>query len=149
VGVAQHLEGHQGPSKKRAGDLLRHSLFSLKRIAKFPCEDRQKVMNILKKNARKRRRRGVGIRSSVDVPQASSEVATTSSSVNDDWKHWVVLQGNNGVANEDVLDVGKLVGATFTCDSCNMFSVLSKTGAGKPASGCPSQGGADAAKDGT
>ncbi|MCI57683.1 hypothetical protein A2U01_0078934 [Trifolium medium] len=36
------------------------------------------------------------------VHQASSEEAPSPASVNNDWKHWVVMQGNDSMAVDDV-----------------------------------------------
>ncbi|GAU12549.1 hypothetical protein TSUD_182630 [Trifolium subterraneum] len=60
----------------------------------------------------------------------SSDEAASSTSVNNDWKHWVVMQGNAQVAEDDVREVGK-VGVMFHGDNENMFSVLARAGKGK------------------
>jgi hypothetical protein len=127
----QHKREAGEPSKKKVGGFLRHSLFSLKRIARLPIEDRREVLRVLQKSARRRRRMGEAGRPSTTVSRASAEVATSSSSVNNDWKHWVAMQGNDTVVEEDVLEVGKVTGATFKCYTTNTFSVLSKVGAGE------------------
>jgi hypothetical protein len=49
IGGVQLKEGHPCPSKMRVGGSLRHSLFSLKIVARLPSEDRKEVMRILKK----------------------------------------------------------------------------------------------------
>jgi hypothetical protein len=48
----------RGQHKTRAGGFLQNSLPSLKRIARLPINDRREVLQILQKNARKRRPRG-------------------------------------------------------------------------------------------
>jgi len=48
--------------------------------------------------------------------------------VNNDWKHWLVLHGNEKVVTEDVCDIGTAVGLKFKRDKNNMFDVLSRTG---------------------
>jgi hypothetical protein len=65
---------------------------------------------------------------------------TQASSVGNDWKNWVVLQGNDDVVADDVTEVGKSIGVTFKGDKANMFSVLSKSGADKLVSSCSRQG---------
>jgi hypothetical protein len=54
----QHKREAGEPTKKKAGGFLRHSLYSLKRIARFPIHDRREVLHIMQKNARRRRPRG-------------------------------------------------------------------------------------------
>jgi hypothetical protein len=70
--------------KTKVGGFLRHSLFSLERIARLPTDDRRKVMQILQKNARRRRPRGVARRSRTTGSRASAEDGTSSSSINND-----------------------------------------------------------------
>jgi hypothetical protein len=41
------------------------------------------------------------------------------------------MQGNASVVEEDVLEVGKVTGATFKGNTTNMFSALSKAGTGE------------------
>jgi hypothetical protein len=130
IGGVLLKEGNPGPSKMRVGGSLRHLLFSLKRVARLPSEDRKEVVRILKKNARRRRNRGKDNQSGGVVPQTSSEGVTASSSVNNDWKNWVALQGNDRVVEDDVMNIGKTIGVTFAGDKTNMFSVLSKSGNG-------------------
>ncbi|GAU43560.1 hypothetical protein TSUD_245250 [Trifolium subterraneum] len=60
--------------------------------------------------------------------QVSSDEAASSASVNNDLKHWVVMQGNAKVAEDDVREVGKVIGVTFNGDNENMFSVLARAG---------------------
>ncbi|KAK2427387.1 heterogeneous nuclear ribonucleoprotein A0 [Trifolium repens] len=129
--VVHHKRESGEPNKKKVGGFLRHSLYSLKRIARLPIDDRREVLHILQKNARRRRPRGVASRPSMSVSRASADGVTSSSSVNNDWKHWMAMQGDASVVEEDVLEVGKAVGATFKGNTANKFSVLSKAGTGK------------------
>ncbi|KAK2455218.1 hypothetical protein QL285_002693 [Trifolium repens] len=131
AGGVQHKVEQPGPSKTIVGGALRHLLFSLKRVARLPSEDRKEVMRILKKNARRRRNRGKDNQSCGVVLQTSSEGVTTSSSVNNDWKNWVALQGNYRVVEDDVMNIGNIIGVSFAGDMTNIFSVLSKSGNGK------------------
>jgi hypothetical protein len=41
------------------------------------------------------------------------------------------MQGRDQAVEDDVLEVGDFVGATFKGDNANMFSALSKLGTGK------------------
>jgi hypothetical protein len=85
-------------------------------------------MQILQKNARRRKHRGVASHFRKTNSRASVEGVTSSSSVNNDWKNWVAMQGNDRAVEDDVLEVGNDIGATFKGDKANMFSVLSKAG---------------------
>jgi hypothetical protein len=49
----------RGPLMNQDGGFLRNSLYSLKRIARLPINDRREVMQILQKTARRRKHRGV------------------------------------------------------------------------------------------
>jgi hypothetical protein len=75
------------------------------------------------------------------VPQEFSDSDTTSSSINNEWKYWVVMQGNDHIVEDTVMEMGKFMGATFTGDNANTFSVLSRAAKGKHASSGPTQGG--------
>jgi hypothetical protein len=129
AGGGLHKTAAQGPLMKQDGGFLRNSLFSLKRIARLPINDRREVMQLMQKKARRRKQRGVARRTTGS--RASGEGVTSSSSVNNDWKHWVAMQGNDCAVEEDVLEVGKAIGATFKGDKANMFSVLSRAGSVK------------------
>jgi hypothetical protein len=71
----------------------------------------------------------------------SSEEASSSASVNNDWKHWIVMQGNDRFAVDDVWGIGKAIGVRFKRDNVNMFSVLSRASKGKQVGSGPSKGG--------
>lgn len=49
---------------------------------------------------------------------------TTSSSVNTDWQHWVVMRGNQSVTDADVRGIGKDIGLDFSDVTQNRFAVL-------------------------
>ncbi|GAU12613.1 hypothetical protein TSUD_132230 [Trifolium subterraneum] len=135
--------GHQrvenlDPKRRKAGGPLRHSLFSLKKVARLPSEDRSEVLKILSKSVR-RRRGGKGLnQSGVASIQASSEESSASASVNNDWKNWVVMQGNDQVPEDDVRAIGKSIGVEFKGASENRYSVL--FGGGKSKQECSGQG---------
>jgi hypothetical protein len=130
-----------GPSKKRAGGLLRHPCYSLKRVARLPSNERQEVLRILKMSSKRRKTRGSANQYSATVPQVFLDGGTTSSSINNDWKYWVVMQGNGRIVEDDVMEMWKFMGATYTGDNANTFSVLSRAAKGKHASSGPTQGG--------
>jgi hypothetical protein len=119
----------RGPLMKHAGGFVRNSIYSLKRIARLPINDRREVLKILQKNARRRKTKGgVARRARPTGSKASAEGANSDSSVNNDWKHWVAMQGSDRAVEADVLEVGKFIGATFEGDKANMFSALSRPG---------------------
>ncbi|KAK2362426.1 hypothetical protein QL285_087490 [Trifolium repens] len=121
----------RGPLMKHAGGFVRNSIYSLKRIARLPINDRREVLKILQKNARRRKTNGgVARRARPTGSKASAEGANSDSSVNNDWKHWVAMQGSDRAVEADVLEVGKFIGATFEGDKANMFSALSRPGFG-------------------
>ncbi|MCI45414.1 sulfate transporter, partial [Trifolium medium] len=64
---------------------------------------------------------------------------SSSASVNNDWKHWVVMHGNEQLAMDDVCGIGKAIGVKFNKDNVNMFSAnmlsaLARSGKGKKVS---------------
>jgi hypothetical protein len=121
----------RGQHKTKSGGFLQNSLPSLKRIARLPINDRREVLQILQKSARKRRLRGAVTRSRATGSRASAGDENSSSSVNNDWQHWVAMQGHGHTVEDDVVEVGNFVGATCKGDTTNMFSVLSKPGTDK------------------
>ncbi|GAU27940.1 hypothetical protein TSUD_146550 [Trifolium subterraneum] len=133
-GARQQKEGKQEIKRTKAGGLLRHSIHSLKKVARLPSKDRNEVLQVLTKNVR-RRRGGKGNSQTGDLStRLSFEDSTSSASVNNDWKHWVVMQGDDKAAEDDVRGFGKALGVRFNGDSENKFSVLTRTGKGIPAS---------------
>ncbi|GAU16303.1 hypothetical protein TSUD_299350 [Trifolium subterraneum] len=62
---------------------------------------------VLTKNVRRRR---CGKGNSDLCHRPSSEESTSSASVNNDWKHWVVMQGDDKAAEDDVRGFGKALG---------------------------------------
>jgi hypothetical protein len=140
-GVSRARVEHKGAKKKKGGGPLCHTLFSLKRIARLPSSDHRQVLHILHKNARKEKDRGVGRSSREETSRASDVADSSSDSVDNDWKHWVALQGDDGKAAADVAEVGKSLGVIVNADQVNRFSVLSKAGKGKqPTPICSTEG---------
>ncbi|MCI57745.1 endonuclease/exonuclease/phosphatase family protein, partial [Trifolium medium] len=91
-----------------------------------PIKDRTEVLKVLKKNER-RGRTGTGAHGSRGGSQHGTATASSSSaSVNNDWKHWVVMQGSDQVAVDDVTEVGQAIGVHFKGANENMFSVLAR-----------------------
>ncbi|GAU25959.1 hypothetical protein TSUD_373600 [Trifolium subterraneum] len=93
--------------------LLRHSLYSLKKVARLPSKDRNEVLEVLQRNMRQRRGGKNNSRSNEASNQASSEESSSSASVNNDWQHWVVLQGDDQVAVDNIQGIGKALGVTY------------------------------------
>jgi len=66
-----------------------------------------------------------------DIPvQATSkekvaQQSDSQSSVNNDWKNWLLLHGSDRVAHEDFMGIGKEIGLNFDGDNNNRFDVLS------------------------
>ncbi|GAU34888.1 hypothetical protein TSUD_144190 [Trifolium subterraneum] len=123
LGVRQQKEGQQDVKRKKVGGLFRHSLYSLKKVVRIPSKDRNEVLDVLKKNVR-RHKGGKG------TTQAPSDDSTSSAAVNNDWKHWVVMQGGDQAVEDDVRGIGNAIGVKYKGNSENMFKVLSRTGKG-------------------
>jgi hypothetical protein len=130
--MGRQQASQKGSIKRKVDGLLRHSIHSLKRIARLPIQDRREVLHILQKNERRDRRGGAARLTRNEGSQVSIEASTSSASVNNDWKHWVALQGNAEKAADDILEVGKSLGVFVTGNKANMFSVLAKPAKGKP-----------------
>ncbi|MCI47045.1 endonuclease/exonuclease/phosphatase family protein, partial [Trifolium medium] len=64
-----------------------------------------------------------------------------SASINNDWKNWVAVQGNDQLAVDDVWGIGKAIGVKFKGDNVNMFDVISRAGKGKKENSGQQQGG--------
>jgi len=79
-------------------------------MARLPNKDRKAVMQILKKKGHKYQgstqlKKAVRI-----ISKVLSEETSSSSSVNNDWKHWVVMHGIEKVVREDVRSIGESIG---------------------------------------
>jgi len=124
-------EGDVGSKRKKIGGELRHSVHTLKKVARLSSKDRREILNTLKKRARKRRDTNLSKHVNEEVSQGSSDTTSSSASENKDWNHWAVLHGKEKEAAEDVWWIGKAIGLHFEGDTHNMFSVLSRSGNGK------------------
>jgi len=125
--VVQPSDEVNGFKRKKVGGVLRHSVYSLKKVARLPNNDRVAVLHDFKRMICKRHGKEGVSRSTDNVSKVVSHGASSSSSVNNDWKNWVVLKGDEDVEVEDVWGMGKSIGVHFKRDSHNMFSVLSRT----------------------
>ena len=61
------------------------------------------------------------------APIVTSKEATSSTFVNNDWINLVALRGKDGVASDDIQELGKAIGVSFQGNSHNMFNVLSRS----------------------
>ncbi|GAU49411.1 hypothetical protein TSUD_407260 [Trifolium subterraneum] len=126
-----HKEVKAGERKKKTGGLLRHSIYSLKKVARLPSKDRREVLKVLSKSLRSRKGRNVINGSCELINQNSIGDTPSSTSTKNDWKNWVVMQGTDKIAADDVCDVGKAIGVKLIGDKANMFDILSRTVKGK------------------
>ena len=111
--------------KKKGSGHLRHCAQNLKRIARLSNKDRQEVLRALRRTSKQRRKASNGYKAQVTLSESNS---ASPSSVNNDWKHWLVLHGDEKTVNKDVSDIAHTVGIKFQGDKNNMFDVLSGTG---------------------
>lgn len=112
--------------KKKGNDHLRHCARNLKRIARLSDKDRIAVLRALRRPLKQRNMVSAG---SKDIGKSCESNSASQSSVNNDWKHWLVLKGNEKVINKDVCDVATTVGLKLQGDTNNnMFAVLSGKG---------------------
>jgi hypothetical protein len=65
----------------------------------------------------------------------SSSQTGSQASVNNDWTHWLVLQGTDKVRSHDVRGIGEKVGLDYKGDKNNRFDVLSGVGRKKSEGG--------------
>ncbi|PNY14688.1 cysteine-rich receptor-like protein kinase, partial [Trifolium pratense] len=85
--------GQEDPKRRKGGGVFRHSLSSLKKVARMPSTDLVEVLKVLKKNER-RRRVGEGVTRACGVSQqVPSTVSSSTASATNDLRHWVVMQG--------------------------------------------------------
>ncbi|MCI00512.1 DUF4283 domain protein, partial [Trifolium medium] len=113
-----------GHNKSKTKGMLRHS--NLKTVARLPSKDRREVLKILKKKVRRRSGRTSSNRSCAVKQISTSREDSSSASVNNDWKHWIVMHGNEQLDVDDVWGIGKAIGVKFNNDNVNMFSALAR-----------------------
>ncbi|GAU30969.1 hypothetical protein TSUD_63800 [Trifolium subterraneum] len=129
LGLRHKREGHLESKRRKAGGVLRHPIQSLKKVARLPQEDRVEVLKVLNKSILWRRKRDNRVNAASS--QANSEESSSSDSVNNDWKNWVAMQGNDQMVMDDVRGIGHSLGVKFRGDAANMFNVLSREGKSK------------------
>ena len=111
---------------KKVDGILKHSVHSLKKVARLPIKDRKSVMQILKKNGRKFQGSSK-LKKAVRLLSKMSEDSSSSNSITNDWKHWVVMHGSEKVVREDVRSIGEAIGV-LQSGSHNRFAVLARKG---------------------
>ncbi|GAU43939.1 hypothetical protein TSUD_284460 [Trifolium subterraneum] len=125
--------------KRKEGGMFRHS--SLKKVVRLPCKDRREVLKILNKIVQHRRGKTSANRSGAEKNVGSSQATSSSESVNNDWKNWVVMHSDDQMAADDVGDIGKAIGFKFNSNNSNMFSDLTRSRKGKHVSQVAGGGG--------
>jgi len=123
-------EGGVGAKRRKIGGELRHTVHTLKKVARLSSKERCAVLKTLKKRARKRNNIVNSQQGGDETSKGSSDEAFSHSSVNKEWNHWVVLHGKEKEAVEDVWGIGKALGLQFEGDVYNRFSVLCRAGKG-------------------
>lgn len=134
VGIAGETKSHA--VRKKAVGVFRHPVFTLKKVARLPSKDREKVMKVLKKsnvmkvlkqNVRNQQRQRQRVTKSLEVNQSSNNESASLASINNDWKHWVTLQGNEKENEEDIQGIRKVIGVSFAADPNNKFILSSRS----------------------
>ncbi|PNX99301.1 hypothetical protein L195_g022566, partial [Trifolium pratense] len=140
-GDLQERSGPEDPKRRKGGGVFRHTISSIKKVARMPSPERGEVLKVLKKNERHRKvGPGAPRPGSVSHP-VSSTVSSSSVSANNDWQHWVVMKGSEQVVVDDVKEVGKAIGVNYNGGNENMFSVLARRGIAKKTASGQTQGG--------
>jgi len=63
----------------------------------------------------------------LEVNQCSNIESASVDSVNNDWKHWVTLQGKDKAIEEDIQGIRCDIGLNFAAAPINKLSVLSRS----------------------
>jgi len=111
----------------KSDNKLKHSAHNLKKIARLPVDDRRQVLKIPMKKVHRR----IGVKkldalNNVVRKESHGPESSSSASVNNDWKNWVVLRGEYEVVKVDINCFGKSLGVKFYNDKANQFRVLSR-----------------------
>jgi len=77
--------------------MLRHNVHSLKKVARLSTNDRAAVLHVLNERVGKHIVKEGVTRSVKVISKSVSDGASSTSSVNNNWKNWVVLRGNEDV----------------------------------------------------
>jgi hypothetical protein len=87
------LEGKQ-VNRKKSGGVLRHLVYSLKKVIRLPVKGRNEVLKVLKRKVCKRG--GVSEGNSIKLVNSKNIQSgdSSQSSVNNDLENWVVLHVN-------------------------------------------------------
>ena len=86
-----------------------------------------KTLKVLKQKIRNRGRQRERVRRSLEVGSHSTNSQSSSmASVNNDWTHWVTLQGSDVAKADHIQNIGKVIGISFRGDNHNKFSILSR-----------------------
>jgi len=99
-------------SKKKSGGYLRNCAQNLKHIARLFDKDRKEIVRALRRTSKQRREVSDVSKAKVISNEGSSH-SDSQSSVNNDWKNWLVLHGNDKVIVDDVWGIGKEVRLKF------------------------------------
>jgi len=75
-------------------------------------------MKVLKNKIRKRQRQREKVTKSLEVGNQRSSNESSSASVNNDWKNWVVLRGKEEVVADDIWGIGKVLATIIICLVC-------------------------------
>jgi len=102
------LSKGQGPHhrRKKVDGVMCHNVHSLKKVARLPNQDRSEVMKFLKKHGRKYHGSSKLKKAVTMISNDLSYSTSSSSSINNDLKHWVILHWSEKVAREDVMSIG-------------------------------------------
>jgi hypothetical protein len=134
AGALQNNIGAPRYLKKKGSDNIRNCAQNLKRIARLSDKDRKDVLRALRKTYRRRKGISKELKDKALGIESSSQ-SGSQASVNNDWTHWLVLQGSDKVRSEDVRGIREKVGLNFKGDKNNMFDVLSGVGRKKSEGG--------------
>jgi len=96
----------------------------LKKVARLSGSDRLEVLKTIRKQERKRQRELCLQRAMEGAAPGLLDGTTSSFSANNDWQHWVVMRGNEVVADDDVRGIGRDIGLDFPGAIHNRFEVL-------------------------
>ncbi|CAJ2673057.1 unnamed protein product [Trifolium pratense] len=130
--------GQEDSKRRKGGGVFRHTVSSLKKVARMPSKDRAEALRAVKKIEQSRRDSVGVVKDGGERRQVSSTVSLSTTS--NDWKHWVIMQGNDKVAADDIRTVGEAIGVQIKGESKNMFSALARKGKSKQVSSGQTQG---------